>query len=171
MRSFIRTNHRIKVSEVRCSGAKGEMLGVMSTKQALTLARQAGLDLVEISPKAKPPVCRIMDYGKYKYEESRKDKLAKKHQHGHALKEIKFHSNVAEHDYQTKTNHIRQFLEKGHKVKVSLMFRGREMAHRELGFEVVSRVIKDCEDLSMVDSAPRMMGRTIVAMIGPRSKK
>jgi translation initiation factor IF-3 len=132
-------------------------------------AQQEGLDLVEISPNADPPVCRIMDFGKYRYEEARKEKLARKHQHVHAVKEMKFHANTAEHDYQTKINHIRQFLEKGHKVKITLTFRGRENAHKELGFEVMNRVIKDCESKSMVDMTPRMLGRSIIAMIGPRS--
>jgi translation initiation factor IF-3 len=145
------------------------MLGIMSTRDALTHAQQAGLDLVEISPNADPPVCRIMDFGKYRYEEARKEKLARKHQHGHAVKEIKFHANTAEHDYQTKVKHIKEFLQKGHKVKVTLTFRGRENAHKELGFEVMNRVIKDCESLSMVDMTPRILGRSIIAMVGPRS--
>jgi len=112
-----------------------------------------------------------MDFGKYRYEESRKQKLARKHQHGQTVKEMKFHVNVAEHDYQTKFNHVREFFEKGHKVKLSLTFRGRENAHRELGFEVVNRVLKDCEDLSTVDMAPRMIGRSIIAMLSARSSK
>lgn len=144
-------------------------MGVMSTRDALIQAQHEGLDLVEISPNADPPVCRIMDFGKYRYEEARKEKLARKHQHVHAVKEMKFHANTAEHDYQTKVQHIREFLEKGHKVKITLTFRGRENAHKQLGFEVMNRVVKDCESLSMVDMTPRMLGRSIIAMIGPRS--
>jgi translation initiation factor IF-3 len=112
-----------------------------------------------------------MDFGKFRYDESRKQKQARKHQHNHALKEVKFHANVAEHDYQTKLNHISEFLEKGHKVKVSLTFRGRENAHRELGFKLVQRVIADCESLCNVEMAPRMVGRSVVSMIAPRSVK
>ena len=147
------------------------MIGVMQTRDAMKLAQAKGLDLVEISPNAQPPVCRIMDFGKYRYDESMRKKQARKHAQRHSLKEIKFHANVADHDYETKVNHIREFLEKGHKVKVSLQFRGRENAHRELGFELIGRVLKDCEDVGSVDMAPRLMGRMIVAMLGSRVSK
>jgi translation initiation factor IF-3 len=143
----------------------------MSTRDARALAQKRGLDLVEISPNADPPVCRIMDFGKYRYDESRKQRMARKHQHHQSVKEIKFRSNVGEHDYMTKVNHIRSFLEKGHKVKVSLQFRGRENAHRELGFELVQRVLKECEDLGQVDQQPRLMGRTIVSMLSAKGGK
>ena len=156
---------------MRCVGPDGEMIGVMKTSDALKRARQAGLDLVEISPSAKPPVCRIMDHGKYRYDQNRKNKAARKQQHAHAVKEIKFHSNVEEHDYQTKLGRIRQFLDKGHKVKVSLMFRGRENAHRELGFQLINRVIADCDELSSVDMSPKLIGRHIVSMLAPRAAK
>jgi len=141
----------------------------MSTRDALTKAQQVGLDLVEISPNADPPVCRIMDFGKYRYEEARKDKIARKHQHQQAVKEMKFHANTAEHDYQTKVKHIKEFLSKGHKVKVTLTFRGRENAHKELGFQLMSRVIKECELICLVDMTPRMLGRSIISIIGPRA--
>jgi translation initiation factor IF-3 len=147
------------------------MAGVMSTREALAQAQKEGLDLVEISPNADPPVCRIMNFGKFRYEESRKRRLARKHQHSHTVKEVKFHANVAEHDYQTKVHHMQEFLEKGYKVKVTLTFRGRENAHRELGFEVVNRVLKDCEEHGNVDMAPKMMGRSIVAMLGAKATK
>ncbi len=143
----------------------------MSTRDAMKLAHEQNLDLVEISPNAKPPVCRLMDYGKYRYEQGRKQREQRKHQHQNAVKEIKFRPNVGDHDYQTKVGHVRKFLEKGHKVKISLTFRGRENAHRELGFAVVERVIKDCEDISSVDMAPKRVGRMIVAMLGVRSAK
>ena len=162
-------NQKIRVPKVRCVGPDGNMLGVMSTRDALTQAQQVGLDLVEISPNADPPVCRIMDFGKYRYEEARKEKMARKHQHQQAVKEMKFHANTAEHDFQTKLNHIKEFLSKGHKVKITLTFRGRENAHKDLGFGVMNRVIKDCESVSMVDMTPRMLGRSIIAMIGPRA--
>lgn len=135
------------------------------------MARQQGLDLVEISPTADPPVCRVMDFGKYRYDESRKRRLARKHQHAHVVKEIKFHVNVAEHDYLTKLGHVRAFLAKGHKVKLTLTFRGRENAHRELGVQLMARVLKDCADVSVVDSAPKMMGYSLIGMVGPRAAK
>jgi translation initiation factor IF-3 len=149
------------------------MLGVISTRDALRLAEQAGLDLVEISPNADPPVCRVMDFGKYRYTEEQKKKQARRQAvlHNRSIKEIKFHANVEEHDYKTKVNHIREFLEKGHKVKLSLQFRGRENAHRELGFEVIKRVIADCEALGVVEMEPRMIGRSILAMLGARAAK
>jgi translation initiation factor IF-3 len=155
---------------IRCTSADGAMIGVIPTSEALRLAGQQGLDLVEISPNADPPVCRIMDYGKFKYEQSRKEREARKHQHSTELKEIKFHANVGEHDYQTKVNHIREFLTDGLKVKVSLYFRGRENAHKELGFEVINRVLKDCTDLCTVDVAPKLIGSSLAAIIGGKSK-
>jgi len=147
------------------------MVGIVTTRSAFKMAQEQGLDLVEISPDADPPVCRIMDFGKYRYEQSVKEKLARKHQHSRSVKEIKFHANVAEHDYVTKVNHAKKFLEKGHKVKLSLQFRGRENAHRELGFEVINRAVKDCGDLCVVDAAPRLVGRSITSMLGCRSGK
>jgi len=168
---FTRVNHKIRVAKVRCVGADGQMVGVIPTRDAMKEAMRAGLDLVEVSPNADPPVCRIMDFGKYRYEESVKRRQQRKSQQRRAVKEIKFHANVAEHDYQTKLAHIRDFLAKGHKVKVSLTFRGRENAHRELGFEVVKRVIGECEDLSVVDMSPRLMGRSVVCLLGTKSGK
>jgi translation initiation factor IF-3 len=147
------------------------MLGVIPTQQAKGLASQCQLDLVEVSPNADPPVCRIMDYGKYRYEEQRKERLAKKRQHNLSLKEIKFHANVEEHDYQTKLSHIREFLGKGHKVKISLFFRGRENAHRDLGFQVIERVTKDCEPIATVESRPRLIGRGIFGVLSPIAPK
>ena len=170
-RSFVRVNLKIRVPQVRCVGSNSEMLGVMKTSDAMRLAQDAGQDLVEISPGAEPPVCRIMDFGQYRYKESMKRKQTRKQQVNRQVKEIKFHANVAEHDYQTKVNHIRKFLEKGHKVKVSLAFRGRENAHRELGFEVINKVIEDCSDIAATDMAPKLMGRNIICMLGVRSKK
>jgi translation initiation factor IF-3 len=159
------------VPRVRCVAANGEMVGVVSTSEALRLAQQQGLDLVEISPKADPPVCRIMDFGKYRYDESVKQKLARKRAHKNVVKEIKFHANVGDHDYQTKMGHVRKFLEKGHKVKLSLQFRGRENAHRELGFEVINRAIVECEDVCSVDMLPKLVGRNIVTMLSSKSAK
>ncbi len=159
--------------KVRCVMPDGSMAGVVPTHEALKLAKDQGLDLVEISPNADPPVCRIMDFGKFQYNESVKRKKARKQSmaSNRAVKEIKFHANVGEHDYDTKVQHARKFLEKGHKVKVSLQFRGRENAHRELGFEVVNRVLKDLEEISTVDMQPKLIGRNIVCMLGKKTKK
>ena len=157
--------------QVRCLDAAGNMLGVISTQDALRMAQEQQLDLVEISPNADPPVCRIMDFGKFRYQESLKDKEARRHQHRQVVKEMKFHANVGEHDFQTKLAHIKDFLTKGHKVKVSLVFRGRENVHREIGFEVVNRVIKECEGVCTVDMTPRMMGRMLIAMLGGKAPK
>lgn len=156
---------------MRCVDADGTMMGIIDTSRARALATERGLDLVEISPKADPPVCRIMDFGKFRYEEGRKERLARKRQQSHAVKEVKFRPNVGEHDYQTKVNHLKDFLGKGHKVKLTLMFRGREHAHRELGFQLLERVIQDVDDISTVDMAPRMMGRSAVAMLSSRAAK
>jgi translation initiation factor IF-3 len=159
------------VSQVRCINDDGTMIGIIPTQQAQRMAQEQGLDLVEISPTAEPPVCRIMDFGKFRYQENLKEKEARKNQHKQVIKEMKFHPNVGDHDYETKINHIKGFLEKGFKVKISLAFRGRENAHRELGFELINRVIKDTGDVGVVETTPRMMGRTIIAMLGCRAVK
>jgi len=134
----------------------------------MRLADSRGLDLVEISPNANPPVCRIMNFGKYRYEESRKEKQARKHQASTVVKEMKFHVNVEEHDYRTKLNHILEFLKKGHRVKASLRFRGRENEHRELGYALINRLIKDCEALGVSESPPRMFGNNLMIMLRPQ---
>ena len=146
-------------------------MGVVPIEEALNRARARGVDLVEISPNADPPVCKIMDYGKYKYELSQKEKEARKHQHADEIKEIKFHANVGDHDFQTKMNHIRGFLEDNIKVKISLYFRGRENAHRELGFEVIKRVILEAADLGGPEMAPKLIGNSIFAVLGPKPPK
>jgi len=168
---FIRANHRIRVPEIRLIDSQGNTGGVIKTSEAQARAREAGLDLVEVSPTANPPVCRIMDLGKFRYDEKRKTKHAKKSQQNHAVKEIKFHVNVDQHDYETKVQHAKGFLSKGHKVKLSLLFRGRENAHRELGFEVIKQVIEDCSDIATVEMPPRMMGRILVSMVAPIATK
>jgi translation initiation factor IF-3 len=144
------------------------MAGVLQTRDALALARQQGLDLVEVSPNADPPVCRIMDFGKFQYDENRKKKEGRKKQHAHVIKEVKFHANVADHDYATKLGHAREFLQKGFKVKVSLTFRGRENVHREFGYNLIDRVLKDCEDVGIVEMPPKRLGRLVLAMLGSR---
>jgi translation initiation factor IF-3 len=142
----------------------------MKTGDAFRRAQAYGIDLVEISPSAKPPLCRIMDYGKYKYDQEKKKKEQKKHQVQTKLKEVKFRVNVGDHDYETKMRNLVKFIEHGDRVKVSLMFRGRENAHRELGFEVIQRVIKDTVELTSVDQAPRLQGRFVSAILVPKKK-
>lgn len=156
--------------EVRCIDANGEQVGVISTRDALRKAHEAGLDLVEISPNAHPPVCRIMDYGKYKYDVEKKERQAKKHQSQTKLKEIKFHANVGDHDYQTKLRHATDFLKEGHRVKFSLYFRGRENAHQELGYELMKRVAADLAEFGTLEQEARMMGRNLLMMMVPKKK-
>lgn len=161
----------ITARELRVIGPEGEQLGILEKHNAIAAAEDLGLDLVEVAPTADPPVCRIMDFGKFRYQESLKRKEARKSQQGKSLKEIKYHANVGDHDYQTKLGHARAFLEKGHKVKLSLMFRGRENAHRELGFEVINRAIADCADIAVPEMTPRLMGRSIICLLGGKATK
>ena len=153
--------------EVRCVDQDGKQIGVIPTKKALMMAQNSGLDLVEVSPRARPPVCRIMDYGKYKYEQGKKTKDQKKHSSTAKVKEIQFHANVGDHDYQTKLRHARKFLDHGHKLKVRLVFRGRENAHREFGFELINKLIEDCKDCAVVEQSPRLMGRNLQTLLSP----
>jgi len=153
---------------VRLIDADGTQLGIRSTSDARALADKQGMDLVEISPTANPPVCKIMNYGKFKYDQEKKSKDSRKNQAINRLKEVKFHVNVEEHDYQTKLRHAREFIEDGHRVKASLFFRGRENAHQELGFEVMKRVVKDAEPFASPESMPSKMGRALVMILGPR---
>ncbi len=162
---------RIRVPEVRVIDYNGDPLDIMKTSDALRRANELGLDLVEVSPTAKPPVCRIMDFGKFKYEQEKKKKEQKKNQVQTKLKEVKYHVNVEENDYETKMRNLRKFIEHGDRVKVSLMFRGRENAHRELGFEVLNRVIQDTVEFTTVEQAPRLQGRSLAAILVPKKKK
>ncbi len=143
----------------------------MDTRDALRLAEAAHLDLVEISPNADPPVCRIMDFGKFRYDEGQKKKQARKNQAKTVIKEIKFHANVDENDYNVKLRNIRGFLADGCKIRLTLQYRGRENAHKELGDEVVARVIRDTADIAVVEQAPKLMGRSLSGMIGPKPVK
>ncbi len=146
----------------------GEQLGIMQPFEALKLARERGFDLVEVSPTAVPPVCRIQDYGKFLYEKDKSDRAARKKQKVIVVKEVKFSVTVDEHDYQTKKNHALRFLGDGDKVKASLRFRGRQMAHRELGYAIVNRVIQDTSDVAVVEFMPRMEGTTLHAILAPK---
>src|SRR6266852_2190741 len=161
-------NERIRAREVRVIGPDGEQLGIMTPQDATKKAREQNLDLVEISPNAVPPVCRIMDYGKFLYENEKKERAAKKNQKQIVLKEVKFSVNVDEHDYVTKKNHVLRFLGEGDKVKASLRFKGREMAHRDLGRAVINRLIRDVAEKAIVEFAPRMEGNTMHAVLAPK---
>jgi translation initiation factor IF-3 len=164
-------NNMIRVPEIRCIDEDGEQMGVIPTRQALIRAHETGLDLVEINATAKPPVCRIMDHGKFKYEQDKKKKEQKKRQTVVKLKEVKFHVNVGDHDYETKLRHAEEFLAEGHRVKLSLMFRGRENAHRELGFELMKRIVEDLKEIATVEQSPRLQGRNIFMMVVPKKVK
>ena len=148
----------------------GKMLGVMSTRDALRMAEEKGLDLVEITPNAVPPVCKIMDYGKYKYEESIREKKARKSQKVQKVKEIKFHPGTDTNDFEYKLRQIRGFLKDGCKVKLTLQYRGRENAHRELGEDVINRVLEAIKDECFIEQAPKTLGRVLGALIGPPRK-
>jgi len=167
IQQFIRVNHKIRAREVRVIGNDGKQLGVMPTSQALGAAQQQGLDLVEISPNAAPPVCKIVEYGKYKYEQEKREKESRKHQHAGKLKEIKLRLNIDDHDYNTKLNHMIEFLAEGMKVKVSLFFRGRENAHPEFGQQLMQRVIKDLNGYGHAEVPPKQMGKSINMMMSP----
>ena len=156
--------------EVRLIGPAGEQLGIVSTYDAMTQARSAGLDLVEISPTARPPVCRIMDYGKYRYDQSKKEKQNKRASSATKVKEIQLHPSVGDHDYEVKMRHVKDFLGEGHRVKVALFFRGRENAHKELGFDLMNRVMADVREVGVVESAPKLLGRNIQMVLMPNPK-
>lgn len=163
-----RVNEAIDVPNVRLIGAEGENIGVVTTTEAMGHADEAGLDLVEISPNADPPVCKILDYGKFKYEAQKKKNEAKKKQKVIDVKEIKLRPNIDDHDYDVKMRNMRRFLDDGDKVKVTLRFRGREMAHQELGVNVLKRVKSDTEEIAKVEQEPKMEGRQMVMVVAPR---
>ncbi len=162
-----RVNRRIRVPEIRVIGEDGEQLGIMPTMQALRRAESVSLDLVEVQPRAKPPVCKIMDYGKYKYEQSRKTAESKKKQQQIELKEVKFRPKTGEHDFDVKVKSLRKFLEKGNKGKVSVMFRGREIVHPDMGREMLNRVIQALGDEAIIEQSPRLEGRQMVMIVAP----
>ncbi|WMN61530.1 translation initiation factor IF-3 [Pseudoalteromonas xiamenensis] len=167
-----RINEEITVKEVRLVGLEGEQIGVVSIREALEVAEEAGVDLVEISPNAEPPVCRVMDYGKFIFEKSKQQKEQKKKQKQIQIKEIKFRPGTDEGDYQVKLRSLKKFLEAGDKAKITLRFRGREMAHTDLALELLNRIKADLQDLSQVESFPsRVEGRQMVMMLAPIAKK
>ena len=165
-----RKNGEIRVPNVRVIGADGEMVGVLSREAAIALAEESGMDLVEIQPQADPPVCRIMDFGKFKFEAQKKANAAKKKQKQVEIKELKFRPVTDEGDYQIKMRNIRRFLEEGDKVKINIRFRGREMSHQELGREMATRIETELGDEIVIESRPRLEGRQMVMMIAPKKK-
>jgi translation initiation factor IF-3 len=164
----LRINHRIRVPEIRVIGDDGGQLGILPTHEALRLAEEKGLDLVEISPRAFPPVCRIMDYGKYKYEQAKKKQQARKHASTVETKEIKFRPKTEEHDMDFKVKHVRRFLEEGNKVRLVVVFRGREITHPQTGMNVLNRVVEATADIAGVEVTPNMEGRRMVMIIAPK---
>lgn len=163
-------NGEITASEVRLTGADGEPVGIVSLQEAMSAAEEANLDLVEISPNAEPPVCRVMDYGKYIFEKSKKDKEQRQKNKQIQLKEIKFRPGTDEGDYQVKLRNLNRFIEDGNKVKVTLRFRGREMAHQGLGTKLLNRIKDDLAELTNVESFPAMEGRQMVMVLAPKKK-
>jgi len=164
-------NERIRAREVRVIDDEGQQIGILPPFEALKRAREKNLDLVEVSPTANPPVCRIMDYGKFLYQQEKKEREAKKHQKTITVKEVKFRINVDEHDYQTKKNHVLRFLDGGDKVKATIFFRGREMTRTGLGREILERLIKDIADNGIVEFRPRQEGNTLHLILAPNTKK
>ena len=162
-------NEEIREKEVRVIGAQGDQLGVLSIKDAMEAAIKANLDLVMISPKAVPPVCKIMDYGKYRFEQAKKEKEIKKNQKVVTIKEVRLSVNIDTHDFNTKLNQAIKFLKSGNKVKVSVRFRGREMAHTELGGQLLERFIENAQDSCVVEKPPKMEGRSMAAYLGPKA--
>ncbi|HEY3688401.1 MAG TPA: translation initiation factor IF-3 [Streptosporangiaceae bacterium] len=166
-----RINERIRVPEVRLVGPNGEQVGIVPIGDALRLAQEADLDLVEVAPTARPPVCKLMDYGKFKYESAVKARESRKNQAQTIIKEIKLRPKIDPHDYATKKGHVERFLKQGDKVKVTIMFRGREQSRPELGFRLLRRLAEDVEELGSVESAPKQDGRNMIMVLGPHKKK
>ena len=165
-----RTNRRIRAREVRVVGPAGEQLGVLTIEAALEQANQFGMDLVEVNPMAKPPVCKIMDYGRFKYEEKKRASEAKKKQVVVHLKEVKMRPKTEEHDYEFKVRNVKRFLEEGNKARITIMFRGREITHKELGQTLLEDVIKDVKEVGVVEQVPRMEGRQMFMILAPNPK-
>jgi translation initiation factor IF-3 len=166
-----RINDRIRVPEVRLVGPNGEQVGIVRIEDALRLAAESDLDLVEVAPMARPPVCKLMDFGKFKYESAVKEREARKNQAHTIIKEMKLRPKIDQHDYDTKKGHVVRFLKQGDKVKITIMFRGREQSRPELGFRLLQRLASDVEELGFVESSPKQDGRNMVMVLGPHRKK
>ena len=163
-----RVNEKIRAKEIRVIGSSGGQLGIMTPEAALKMAEEEGLDLVEVAPEAAPPVCRIMDFGKYRYQLNKKDQESRKKQKQIVVKEVKFRPKTEEHDYQFKKNNISRFISKENKVKVSVMFRGRENQHREIGQRILDRIRTELEEVAVVESGPRLEGPLLYMMMAPK---
>jgi len=167
----VRANNRIRALEVRLIDPDGEQLGVFPIKEALANANERGLDLVEVSPNSKPPVCRIMDFGKYKYQQKKRLQDARKKQSIVQIKEVKLRPKIEEHDFQFKLRHIERFLGEGNKAKITIIFRGREIAHKELGRAILDRLAVETKELGTIDIGPKQEGRNLVMVLSPIHKK
>ena len=167
----VRRNEQIRAREVRVIGPEGEQLGILARNDAIAAAKEHGFDLVEVAATADPPVCRIMDYGKFKYETQKKKQEAKKRQTIVQIKEIKVRPKTDDHDYDTKVRHVRRFLEDGDRVKVTVFFRGREIVHKDRGLSILERVVEDTKDLGKMEQEPRAEGRTLQMLLAPLPKK
>lgn len=164
-------NESIRAKEVRIIGADGEQVGIVPLREALQMAADANLDLVNVAPQAKPPVCRIMDYGKYRYEMQKKEKEARKNQKVVDVKEVRFSSKIEEHDYQTKLRNVIKFINAGDKVKCSVRFRGREITHADIGKKVLDRVAEDTKELATAERRPKLEGRSMIMILAPNQQK
>ena len=162
-----RINDRIRVPEIRLVGAAGEQIGIISVTEALRMAQEADLDLVEVAPEARPPVCKLMDYGKFKYESAQKARESRRNQVLTVIKEMKLRPKIDSHDYETKKGHVVRFLQAGDKVKVTIMFRGREQSRPELGFRLLQRLASDVAELGVIESAPKQDGRNMIMVLAP----
>ena len=167
----MRINEEIRAREVRVVADEGEQLGIMSGRDALNLALERHMDLVEIAPNAKPPVCRIMDYGKYRYEQQKRDKEARKKQKSFDIKEVKLRPGIEDHDFDVKFKNAVRFLEDGDKVKITIMFRGRELSHPELGEVLLIKMAKQLEDLAVVERAAKLEGKNMIMIVSPKANK
>ena len=165
---YVRVNERIFAKTMRVIGPDGEQLGVFPLDIAIKKSEELDLDLVEVAPQAKPPVCRIIDFSKYRYEQRKREKEVRKHQKHSQLKEVRVSPRIGTHDYEVKLKHIKEFLEKKHKVRVRMMFRGREITHKEIGNRVIEKLLKDVESIGRVDREPHMLGRTLIMTLSPR---
>ena len=166
----LQINEEIRDKELRIIGSNGEQLGIMSASQALSKAESMNLDLVKIAPQAKPPVCKIMDYGKYRFEQAKREREARKNQHVVDVKEIRLSLNIDTHDFNTKLAHAKRFVEAGNKIKVSIRFRGREMGHPELGMDVMQKFAESCAEFANIEKPAKLEGRSMLMFLGPKTK-
>jgi len=165
---YVRVNERIIAKTLRVIGPQGEQLGVFPREIALKKAEEYGLDLVEVAPAAEPPVCRIIDFAKYKYEQIKREKEVKKHQKHAQIKEVRISPRIGEHDYEIKLKHIKEFLENRHKVRIRMFFRGREIAHKELGNKIIEKLLQGIDKVGRIDREPHMLGKALILILSPK---